>query len=125
MTRFSSRRFVKMLRITALAMLMLAVLVNPVLAAVGDMHESGHDAAGILQLADDHHDDKGAGTQGEEPDLLHAFMHAAHCCSHLAAVFDIGMPSGQQEVAPNAQLPELLAPHSAPRSSVFRPPIAV
>ena len=55
MTRFSSRRFVKMLRITALAMLMLAVLVNPVLAAVGDMHESGHDAAGILQLADDHH----------------------------------------------------------------------
>lgn len=74
------------LRLPALAVLLLAVLANPVLAAVGDLHEAARGVAWHLHdtadhaLADDGHDRDDAG------DLLHALMHAAHCCGHLNAI---------------------------------------
>jgi len=74
------------LRLPALALLLLVVLANPVLAAVGDLHEATRGAAAHLHDTDEHaladdgddHDDAG--------DLLHALMHAAHCCGHLSAI---------------------------------------
>lgn len=125
MTRFFSRRFVKMLRAPALAMLMLAVLVNPVLAAVGDMHESGHGAATThVQVADDHDHDASAGAQGEEVDLFHAFMHAAHCCGHLTAIFSGPFMPQITTLVDAVPVSEFSAFSARPATDHFRPPIA-
>ena len=114
---------IKLLRLPALLLLVLAMLATPVLAAVGDLHQVGHSevADAGAHGVDDHDGDE----EHAEGDLFHAFMHAAHCCSHVAAVFEsISLP-GVHDLMPAAPLPELLAPHQAPMTSVFRPPIAV
>jgi hypothetical protein len=43
----------------------------------------------------------------------------------LAAVFESVSLADVHDLVPAAQLPELPALHPAPRTSVFRPPIAV
>lgn len=114
---------IKLLRLPALFLLVFAMLATPVLAAVGDLHEVGHSEmtdAGAHGV-DDHDGDE----EHAEGDLLHALMHAAHCCSHLAAVFESVSLAGVHDLMPAAQAPEILAPPTAPRTSVFRPPIAV
>ncbi len=112
------------LRLPALALLLLAVLANPVLAAVGDLHEATRGMAshlhdtGVHALADDGDDHDGAG------DLLHALMHAAHCCGHLSAIpSTIAVLSVQVSHAAVrvADVPALSS-HVPPLS--LRPPIA-
>lgn len=112
-----------LLRLSALVVLVLAMLATPVLAAVGDLHEVGHsEVVDAASQGVDDHDDAGG---HEEGDLLHALMHAAHCCSHIAAVFEGVSLADVADLMPEAQLPDLVAPTQAPRTSVFRPPIAV
>ena len=113
----------RLLHLPALFLVVFAMLATPVLAAVGDLHEVGHsqvENAGAHGVND--HDGNDEHSEG---DLLHALVHAAHCCSHLAAVFESVSMADVRDLMPVAQLPELLAPPAAPRSSVFRPPIAV
>lgn len=74
------------LRLPALALLLLAVLANPVLAAVGDLHEATRGVASHLHDTDEHALADDAGDHDESGDLLHALMHAAHCCGHLSAI---------------------------------------
>ena len=118
----SSRRTARLLRLPALLLLVLAMLVSPILTAVGDLHQVGHDTVAGVEPAGfaDHEEDTHA-----EGDLLHAFMHAAHCCGHLGAVFESGFMAAAPRPTSAIPLPALLAPHQAPRSSVFRPPIAI
>lgn len=113
----------RLLRLPALLLLVFAMLATPVLAAVGDLHEVGHSemADAGAHGVDDHDGDD----EHSEGDLLHAFMHAAHCCSHLAAVFESVSLAGAHDPMPAAQLPEILVPPPAPRTSVFRPPISI
>ena len=127
MTRFR-RRCLQLLRLPALAVLLLAVLVNPVFAAVGDLHESSHGGAEHLQPVDadghddDHHD---ASREGQDIDLLHALMHAAHCCGHLTAILSTAYFSQASAFSGAIPTAVLAAPHSAPRTDPFRPPIAI
>ncbi len=123
MSRFSRRRWIKLLRLPALALLMLAVLVNPVLAAVGDLHESSLGGAEHSLPADGHGREGGAGAG--EGDLLHALMHAAHCCGHLTAILSTPLISQQALFSGAAPVPAFAAPHSPPYTDHFRPPIAV
>lgn len=122
MHRPSFRRKTRLLRLPALLLLVLAMLMSPILTAVGDLHEAGHDVlAGAGAAASvDNHDESGRHAEG---DLVHAFMHAAHCCGHLGAVFENAFPAASHEPVSAMPLPELLAPTPAPRTSVFRPPI--
>ena len=119
MHRSCLRRDTRLLRLPALWLLVLAMLMSPVLTAVGDLHEAGHDTVAGADLGDHEEDTH------EEGDLLHAFMHAAHCCGHLGAVFENGFAAAAHQPAPAILLPESLAPHPVPRTSVFRPPIAI
>ncbi len=87
MYRFASR-VSGYLRLPALLLLLLAVQVNPIFAAVGDMHEAARGLAEHLHGANEQalsrdaaHDEDGSGR-----DLLHALMHASHCCGHLSAI---------------------------------------
>jgi hypothetical protein len=87
MVTFASR-VRRYLRLPALVLLLLAVQINPIFAAVGDMHEAARGVAEHLHDRDEHaltqdvaHDEDGQGG-----DLLHALMHASHCCGHLSAI---------------------------------------
>jgi len=124
MIRFSAHRLRKLLRFPALALLVFAVLVNPVLAAVGDLHESSHGSVEHA-LPYDSHDHADAGEQEQGTDLLHALMHAAHCCGHLTAIFSAPFVAHAPLFSDEVPVPAFAAPHSPPRTDHFRPPIAI
>ena len=119
-------RCLLLLRLPALALLLLAVLANPVLASLGDLHELGSRGEHLHAVSE--HGDAAAGHEhadGEagEGDLLHALMHASHCCGHLTAIVPApialpGMPPAS--AAPPADTVPL--PPSRP-ASLLRPPI--
>ncbi len=125
MIRFPRHRIARLLRLPALLLILLAVLVNPVLAAVGDLHESSVSGTEHVLPTDTHDHAGGAGPHEEKLDLLHALMHAAHCCGHLTAILSTPFASHAplfSHASPAALLP---APRSAPRTVFFRPPIAI
>jgi hypothetical protein len=125
MIRILRYRIAKWLRLPALALLMLAVLVNPVFAAVGDLHEFSRGSADHAQALDSHDHADEAGTQGEGVDLLHALIHAAHCCGHLTAILSTPFVSHPSLFSDGVPVPAFAAPHSPPRTDHFRPPIAI
>jgi hypothetical protein len=125
MNHVSRHRIVRLLRLPTLALLVIAVLVNPVFAAVGDLHESSHDRAEHVQPADSHHHDDNASVQEEGVDLLHALMHAAHCCGHLTAILSTPFVAHAPLFSAAVPAPTFAAPHSPPRTDHFRPPIAI
>lgn len=125
MIRISRHRTARLLRLFALAVLALAVQVNPVLAAVGDLHESSHGGAEHSQPTDAHAHVADEGVQEEGIDLLHALMHAAHCCGHLTAILSSGFVPRAPLFSASVPAHPFAAPHSPPRSDPFRPPIAI
>lgn len=117
-------RCLSWLRLPALAVLLLAVLANPVLAAVGDLHEATRGSAAHLHQADGHALAADADDADNAGDLLHALMHAAHCCGHLTAIpsqFAL-LPMAAVRAAPQARA-DLPARSHTP-SLALRPPIA-
>ena len=125
MIPFLRHRIARLLRLPALAMLILAVLANPVLTAVGDLHESSHGGMEHAQPVDSHGHAGDAGAQEEGIDLLHALMHAAHCCGHLTAILSTPFVPQAALFSDAEPVPAFAAPHSPPRTDHFRPPIAI
>ena len=115
-------------RLLALWFLLLAVIWQPVLASVGDLHEVAHGSD--VHALDSHAGDGDAGDRddGGKPDdadsLLHAVMCASHCCGHAVAMPVAWYASTLS--APMREIPALT--HVAPRDGLqthpFRPPIA-
>lgn len=127
MNRSVLLRAAKLLRLPALVLIMLTVLVNPVLAAVGDLHESSHGSVGHMPAPSDHDPDHdgNAGTEGEDADFLHTLMHAAHCCGHLAAILSSPFPPQARQFSEVMPMPLFAAPGTTLRTDHFRPPIAI
>lgn len=72
-----------------LAAMALGLVLQPVLASIGELHAQAHDPTGSHPLAaqldhppaadgHDDHDDHPAGDEDSDP--LHALIHLAHCC---------------------------------------------
>ncbi|CAD1796386.1 MULTISPECIES: hypothetical protein [Xanthomonas] len=110
-----------------MALLLIAVLSNPVLAAVADLHQA------FLVSGDHLYSPSTQGSEGEtspigDPqagDLLDALMHASHCCGHLTAVTPAMLILHAMQVpAVQPQTIKTLAV-SFPASSDIRPPIAL
>ena len=112
----------RLLRLPLLALLLLAVLANPVLAALGDLHEV-QGGVGHAHVGDAHHEDVAGAHADEEGDgsLLHALMHASHCCGHLTAILPaaalvlgslapVAVPVAATTPAPRARPESLLRP---------------
>jgi hypothetical protein len=129
MLHFLRHRWVRLLRLPALAVLLLAVLANPVLASLGDLHELGNGSEHLHAVSD--HDDgltdddhgHADGDMGEG-DLLHALMHASHCCGHLTAVMPAAMRVPAMILPAAAPVTDTLPVPFAPPGSLLRPPIA-
>ncbi len=105
-----------------MALLMLAALVNPILMAVGDLHDISVGSA-YSHDAGDHDSDESADSDAEGDDFLHALMHASHCCGHLTAIYSgahvpdvIPAGNGLLPVQVERRLPQAFSDH-------FRPPI--
>lgn len=123
------------LRVFVLGLLALGLVMKPVLASLGELHELAHDPTGIHALAD--HGDHASEVSQDEitydesrqdergSDALHALIHFAHCCGQssltaLPAIAAIAAPP----VADALLMPE---PQILPQALVlapFRPPIA-
>ena len=123
---FRHRRFV-LLRLPALAVLLLAVLANPVFASLGDLHELGNGNE-HLHAVNEHADDASghdhADGEAGEGDLLHALMHASHCCGHLTAIVPASMRVPAMILPATAPVTGTVPVLHAPRASLLRPPIS-
>ncbi len=118
-------RFSRLLRLPALAVLLLAVLANPVFASLGDLHEIGNGAE-HLHVVDEHGDDASghAHDEADPGDLLHALMHASHCCGHLTAIMPTPMRVPAMILPAAVPVLDRVPVVQAPPTSLLRPPIA-
>ena len=102
-----------------LAALALSLILQPVLASVGELHALSHDAAtphdGTMDTGST--DEEGAGT-------LHVIHHLAHCCGHVV-VFPVA-PMMAIAISHNepVDLPGIPPVAGGRWLAPFRPPIA-
>ena len=126
------RRFRRptLMRLLALCVLLLGVIAQPVMASVGGVHELGH-GGGLHShvdadaVPDGEGHERGDDESGKTRGLLHALMHATHCCGHAPA-----MPVAATIWQPLAPLDSVSFPHDAPvpthrSDKLLRPPIAI
>ena len=132
MTR-ALRQLSRFLRLPALALLLFAVVANPVLAAVGDIHESAQASAshadpehcdvsddGTMSAADQDAGDQDDGSAG---DLLHALVHGAHACGHPVAMAEPAFVVEPLALMATAPVHDVQPLDSLQPLSLTRPPI--
>lgn len=113
-----------------MALCLSGIVVGPVLAYVGDLHEIEHVSGSSLASADDHRqlerevEDNAADSGGDTGDVLHGLMHVWHVHDATTAVLFATMIA---IVSPNHVV---VFPSTAPLTPLqhiagpFRPPIA-
>lgn len=119
----------KLLHMLVLAALALGFLLQPILAAAGEMHELGHDGAETHAVADHSpHAPEPApagGAGGDDDAALHVLLHFFQCCGQAPAVM---LPeAGSPPVEPGNTRPPgsrtAIVPGSLP-PPLLRPPIS-
>lgn len=126
MTRSRPRCWLPFLRVLVLGLFALGLVLQPVMAAAGEMHELAHDPSGAHSHVHADDVDPGSMAAGESDDsaeTLHVLLDFAHCCGATAAmVFDmksIGcLPSSGPLAVPKAAIPP-----AARLQAPFKPPI--
>lgn len=73
------------LRALVLALFALSLVVQPVLAAAGELHELAHDPSG-QHAGIDTCDSASARDTDDDATMLHALLQCAHCCGSGAAM---------------------------------------
>ncbi len=124
MIRLRPRHWLPLLRVLVLGLFAVGLVLQPVMAAVGEMHELTHDPSGS-HIHDQHADDLGAGDEHDEDgaSTLHVLLHFAHCCGATAAMVQLLGPVPSMPA--DASLATAMTPMAPqPRlSSPFKPPI--
>lgn len=121
-----SQRHLHWLQATLLGLLALCLVLQPVLAAAGEFHESfahADQAALHLEGAGDHAADEDA-AGGEPSSALHVLLHFAHCCGHPAGLNPPELGAQWVALPEYRPLTTLAAPVLVTRvGTPFRPPI--
>ena len=111
-------------------LLALALIVQPTIAAIGEVHELSHASGSLGAVAahGDHYADvqhaEDAPDAPENNDAMHVLLHFAHCCSHTPTTLGsvqmlVATVAGSDApLAATAQLPL-----QASTNDVLRPPI--
>jgi hypothetical protein len=111
------------LRILMLGLLMVGVLMKPVIALAGELHEAGH----VQSTDQDGHFQDDASVPVDPSDATnpwHALMHFSHCCGHTPALLPL-MYLGSFTPVANEPLPQLSVEFQpAVHPVAFRPPIS-
>lgn len=119
------------LRVLVLVLFALGLVLQPVFASIGELHELAHDPSGAHAPSHTDHsdstDDQLSATETSDPSptgTLHFLMHHAHCCGQSAMA---ALPAVRiVPIALNAACPALAEPQrlqQAPSLAPFRPPI--
>jgi hypothetical protein len=112
-------------RAVLLGLLALCVVLQPVLAASGDLHELlEHPEQVVMHLDGTGHHDTAGTAAGDPAEFLHTLLHVAHCCGQSVG-FDLTIPGAGWTPASDSRP---LNPATAPtlqlrRGTPFRPPI--
>ncbi|QOY62661.1 hypothetical protein INQ40_12455 [Lysobacter sp. H21R4] len=111
-----------------LVLLGLGLVLQPVMAAVGEMHELAHDPSG-MHGHDVHADDldvelEASGEQDQGgAKTLHVLLHFAHCCGATAAVLNVFEPIPAMPAPERLTIAKAPVPPAVRLSSPFKPPI--
>ena len=128
MIRLHPRFLLPLLRVVVLGMLALGLAFQPVMTAVGEMHEFAHDPSGAHShgphandlgaefAAADAHDQDGSET-------LHLLLDFAHCCGSAAAVLPVLDSFSTRPVAGRMGVEKASPPAALRLPSPFKPPI--
>ena len=113
------------LRVLVLAMFVLGVAMQPVLASLGELHELSHDPSGNHAHAAHAGDAVAAETpDDEDPRALHVLLDFARCCGQPTAM-PMSSPQMPMPIAESVALPlgASQPPIAAPKLAPYRPPI--
>lgn len=130
MTRSRLRRLSPLLRVLVLALFALGLVVQPVLAAAGEMHELAHDPSG-KHSHNLHADELDAGVAAaDEQDqggakTLHVLLDFSHCCGASAATLPLLEPIPTVPASGRLAIAKAPIPLQARLTSPFKPPIFV
>ena len=130
MTRLRLRRWLPFLRVLALGLFALGLVLQPVMAAMGEMHELAHDPSGT-HSHDLHADELDAelATAGEQDHggakTLHVLLHFSHCCGATAALLPVLKPLPIMPLSGRVTFAKTPMPLQARLTSPFKPPIFV
>lgn len=123
-------RFRLSFRTLWVGLLTLALMVQPMIAAIGEVHELGHatvSLGAVAAHADDHSGAQHADQAPDEPesnDAMHVLLHFAHCCSQTPTT--LGSAQVQLLAVAGSDAPLVAAtplPLKASANDVLRPPI--
>lgn len=120
-----SHRLLPLLRVFVLGLFAVALVLQPVLAAAGELHELAHDPSGghahtlhaddvAKELADD---------AGDDAATLHTLLHFSHCCGAGAAVVPFMKPMALKPMRDQLLIPQAHIPDQTRLSAPFKPPI--
>lgn len=110
-----------------------AVLLQPVLSALGEVHEAAAHAASGADLHPDHaqpHDDPHGVVPphdgpSEDGGVLHVLLHVAHCCGYsMGLAIDASIAPAMRIDAARLLPPVSVRRPGAHLTSPFRPPIS-
>ena len=131
MIRLRPHRWLPFLRVLVLGLFALGLVLQPVMATAGEMHELAHDPSGMHGHAL-HSDDGGAeliaaGEPSEDgAETLHVLLHFAHCCGGAAAALLPALkPIPAMPLTGRLPVAKTSIPLQARLTSPFKPPIFV
>lgn len=114
------------LRVFVLTLFALVLMLRPVLAAAGEIHELEHDPSGQHLILDFDGPETGLDTEPDndaDSELLHLLLQCAHCCGSAAPMVPVfksmTMSLAADRVLARAPQPQRAARLPAP----FKPPI--
>lgn len=122
-----SHRCLPLLRVFVLGLFALALVLQPVLAAAGELHELAHAPNGGHQHAL-HADDvakelKAADEPGDDAATLHTLLHFSHCCGAGTAVVPVVKAIAFKPMRDPLVISQARVPAQARLPAPFKPPI--
>lgn len=130
MVRSRLRRCLPLLRVLVLGLFALGLVLQPVMAAAGEIHELAHDPSG-MHGHDVHADeiDMELAASGEQDQggakTLHVLLHFAHCCGAAVALLTVFEPVPAIPATGRLMTAKAPAPPAVRLPSPFKPPIFV